>query len=177
MPPFPRLIARDVSPPLRILIVEDSFLSSQHLARMLEELGAKILGPAPSVAAAMQMLDAAMCDGAVLDINLGPETSEAIALRLETEGIPFFFVSGYASPRQFFFRLRFGDHRLIGKPVEPATLREAVKTLFANRQIASHALCSKRGAVGEVLQSGPLIVQPLLSPAEVRDSQCPNRPS
>lgn len=105
---------------LRILVVEDSFLTARSLIRLLEDLGVNVLGPAPSVKRAMSLLDANSCDGALLDINLGIETVEPVAERLDNAGIPFLFVSGYSSPK--LVNPRYKDRPLVAKPVDPVVL-------------------------------------------------------
>jgi CheY-like chemotaxis protein len=115
--------ARSAQPPRagppRVLIVEDSFMTARTLKRMVEDCGGVVLGPVPSVERAMALLDAHGCDGAVLDINLGNETVEAVAERLHETGRPFFFVSGYSSPKSMLTDPRFRARTLLAKPVDP----------------------------------------------------------
>ena len=108
---------------LRVLVVEDSFMAASALVHALGELGAEVVGPAPTVRSAMQLLDQGRCDGAVLDINLGDETSEGVAWRLDRQGIPFIFVSGYESPLQMLKNENFRGRTLLSKPVEVEALR------------------------------------------------------
>jgi two-component SAPR family response regulator len=114
--------------PRRVLVVEDSFMSARVLVRMIEELGVKVIGPAPSVRQAMMLLDQERCDGAILDINLGNETVEPVAKRLADAGVPFFFVSGYSSPK--LMDARFRSHKLLSKPLDPGALKRAVADAF-----------------------------------------------
>lgn len=112
---------------LRVLIVEDSYLTARRLARMIEDLGGRVIGPAPSVQAAQHLLDTEGCDAAVLDINLGNETVEPIAERLHQSRRPFLFVSGYSSPK--FMNDKFRDLPLLSKPVEPPALADAMRDM------------------------------------------------
>jgi PAS domain S-box-containing protein len=80
----------------RILIVEDEALVAIEIARALTEAGFDIVGPARGVSAALALLRQRGCDAAVLDINLGSETSEAIAIALTASKTPFVTLSGYA---------------------------------------------------------------------------------
>ena len=118
----------DIMRGLRVLIVEDSYLTARRLARMIEALGGEVVGPAPSVQAAQHLLDTEGCDAAVLDINLGNETVEPIAARLQESHRPFLFVSGYSSPG--FMNERFRSQRLLTKPVEPPALADAIRELI-----------------------------------------------
>lgn len=72
---------------MQVLVVEDEPLIAMEVASILESAGFQVLGPAASVAQARSFLTEA--DVGVLDINLGRETSEAIALELRQQGKPF----------------------------------------------------------------------------------------
>jgi DNA-binding NtrC family response regulator len=76
-------------------VVENEALVGLDLAISLMDAGYVVLGPAPSVRRALDLLEDRGCDAAVLDINLEEETSEAVALELSARGIPFVIVSGY----------------------------------------------------------------------------------
>ncbi len=79
----------------RILVVEDDYLIADAMLRGLEREGAIVLGPAPSVKQALELLDTAPVNGAVLDVNLGDEKAFPIADVLQARGIPFLFATGY----------------------------------------------------------------------------------
>lgn len=80
----------------RVLIVEDEFLLADDLSEALADLGATVLGPAPTVAEALALLSAgAEIDGALLDVNLGGEKVFPVADALEAQGIRFVFTTGY----------------------------------------------------------------------------------
>jgi DNA-binding response OmpR family regulator len=81
----------------RVLVVEDDALLGLDIAEQLEDAGFKVIGPAVSVARAFRMLEEAGCDAAVLDVNLGKETAEPIAIELRARGTPFIVLSGYSS--------------------------------------------------------------------------------
>jgi two-component SAPR family response regulator len=80
----------------RILIVEDEYLLADDLASVLREAGAHVLGPVPSVAAALSLIaNEDRIDGAVLDINLRGEMVFPLAAALQDRGIAFIFATGY----------------------------------------------------------------------------------
>jgi len=80
----------------RLLVVEDDYLIATDLAMTLEDLGAKVVGPAGSVRQALEVIAAeGALDGAVLDINLGQERAWPIADELRRRGVPFVFTTGY----------------------------------------------------------------------------------
>ncbi len=80
----------------RILVVEDDALIAMVMGLTLSEAGYEVIGPAHSVAEALALLAQFGCDAAVLDVNLGRETSEPIARELMKLGTPFATLSGYS---------------------------------------------------------------------------------
>lgn len=79
-----------------ILLVEDDFIIALDQAAMLEEAGARVVGLAPTVAAALDLVaGSGHLDGAVLDVNLRGETSYPVADALRTRSVPFVFLTGY----------------------------------------------------------------------------------
>ncbi|MCP1167364.1 response regulator [Limimaricola litoreus] len=81
---------------LRVLVVEDEMLVCMDLMDMLSELGCIVVGPAARVEQALGIVEREPIDLAMLDINLGRETSYPIAERLAALGIPYFFSTGYS---------------------------------------------------------------------------------
>ncbi|WP_137177972.1 HWE histidine kinase domain-containing protein [Roseomonas sp. AR75] len=77
------------------LLVEDNLIVSMHGEEVLRELGAERVEIASSVAEAMRLIEAAPPRLALLDVNLGEETSLPVAVRLKALGIPFVFATGY----------------------------------------------------------------------------------
>ena len=68
---------------------------AMDLAEQLQERGFEVVGPHADVASALTSVETSGCDAAVLDINLGPETSEQVAERLRARQVPFVVISGY----------------------------------------------------------------------------------
>lgn len=115
--------------PFRVLVVEDSYHAATMVCSILEAPGVEIVGPSPSVRHAMRTLDRVTCDAAVLDINLGTESVQPVAERLRDSHIPFFFVSGYTSPKLISDEFR--SRVLLHKPVEPELVRREIDRLMA----------------------------------------------
>ena len=81
----------------RVLVVDDEALTAYEVTKQLKEAGFDVIGPAASVAQALRLLEEPSgCDAAVLDVNLGRETSEVVARRLSSSGTPFVTITGYA---------------------------------------------------------------------------------
>ncbi|HAI13772.1 MAG TPA: hypothetical protein DCM28_18845 [Phycisphaerales bacterium] len=82
---------------LNVLLVEDSFAVAQSFTFLMEEYGWHIIGPAPTVEAALELIDKQKIDTAVLDINLQGQVVTPVAEKLQNRQIPFIFLTGYGS--------------------------------------------------------------------------------
>jgi CheY-like chemotaxis protein len=82
----------------RVLVVEDNMLIAMEAEEIVQELGAGECDVAGSVAMALRLLDAHAYDFALLDIELGHETSEAVAHALAARQVRFVYASGYGGP-------------------------------------------------------------------------------
>jgi DNA-binding NarL/FixJ family response regulator len=109
---------------LRILLVEDSFLVAASTATLLRDLGCRVVGPFNNSDDARSAVRSGGCDAAVLDINLGIGTSEPIAEDLAGHGVPFLFVTSYASPA--LSNPRFASSPRIQKPLSRTALAAAL---------------------------------------------------
>ncbi|WP_458098268.1 hypothetical protein [Roseomonas sp. WA12] len=83
----------------RVLVVEDEWLIASEVADCLEEAGLEVLGPVPTVAGALRLIEIARADGgiaaAVLDFSLNGSPVTPVADALTAIGVPFFYASGY----------------------------------------------------------------------------------
>lgn len=109
----------------RILVVEDEYMMADDLQYDLEEVGAQVIGPVPSVADALRLLAAEEAiDGAILDVNLRGEKAYPVADVLRERGIPFVLATGY---EQWALPEAYKDLPRCEKPVD---LRHLARTLF-----------------------------------------------
>jgi DNA-binding response OmpR family regulator len=109
-----------------VLIVEDRYLIASDIEHEVKRFGATVAGVAPSVAKANEILDRAPVDIAVLDVTLDGEHIFPLAERLEGEGAPFVFLTGYDDS---VLPEKWRDRPRLSKPVEPRALREAMLRL------------------------------------------------
>lgn len=115
----------------RVLIVEDDAIVAMTLVSHLEDCGAEVLGPAPSLEAALATLDVyAEVDGAVLDVELGSEKVWPLALELRNRGIPFVFATG--SVEDFFFPPALLTYPRFVKPYLEEEVADALRDLIEN---------------------------------------------
>lgn len=113
-----------------VLLVEDQFLIAMDAEDMLLALGARSVVVCSSVREAMAALDRENPDIAMLDINLGKETSIPVAYRLRTEGVPFVFATGYDDGMLL-------DHDGLDAPVAHKPYKEQVIAAALRQAIAA----------------------------------------
>lgn len=81
--------------PSHVLLVEDNLIIAMDAEDILRGMGVERVTVCGSVDRALTALDQGDVDFAVLDVNLGSERSIPVAERLQEEGTPFIFASGY----------------------------------------------------------------------------------
>ena len=80
----------------RILIAEDEYTLAEDMRVELADAGATVIGPAPSVAQALDLVNGEpQVHGAILDVNLRGETVFPVADWLAERRVPFIFTTGY----------------------------------------------------------------------------------
>src|SRR4051794_12299596 len=80
----------------RVLIIEDSPVVAPFTADLLTELGCEVVGPAPTMAAARELIDDGGFDAAIVDVHIRGERVFSLCDRLDRSGVPFVLTSGYA---------------------------------------------------------------------------------
>lgn len=109
-----------------ILIVEDEYLIAADLAYQIIEDGGRVIGPALSIADALDLLrHISDLGGAILDVKVDETNTFDLADALTEAGVPFVFFTGYRS-------LSIPD-RFIGVPriVKPSGWRQLKQGLVA----------------------------------------------
>jgi len=112
----------------RLLVVEDEFLVGMMAKKLLEGLGAAVLGPYARLADGIAAAKGERFDGALLDFNLAGELAEPLADYLIAHGVPFIFLTGYQ--RDSIDR-RYANVPLLQKPIEPESLERVLISLLA----------------------------------------------
>jgi ActR/RegA family two-component response regulator len=80
---------------MKILIAEDEWLLADTLAVLVEEEGARVIGPCPTTQDAIRMLSDGPIDFAIVDMNLKDSFSDPLVERLVQMDVPFAIVTGY----------------------------------------------------------------------------------
>jgi CheY-like chemotaxis protein len=105
-----------------VLFLEDDAIISMSMRQILEEMGCTVRAflhlPACFDAICRERFDIA-----ILDVKIGSQTSYALAERLDAEGVPIVFVSGYDSPAM---QKRWAKHPTCRKPCLPSRLKAAI---------------------------------------------------
>ena len=118
----------------RILVVEDEPLIAMDFSQTLSEADYEVIGPVNSVSQALALLAQFGCDGAVLDVNLGTETSEPVARELIKRGTPFVTTSGYSREQ---LPAIMQTAPLLSKPVSSAMLIAEVERCLVGVSIST----------------------------------------
>lgn len=109
-----------------VLLVEDSLIIALDAEDIMKRLGAGHVTTAGTVEHALEAIDDDRPELAVLDINLGDQTSFAIADRLHELNIPFLFATGYGEQAQLP-----SDHQNRNVVQKPYTLENVARALSA----------------------------------------------
>jgi PAS domain S-box-containing protein len=116
---------------LKVLIVEDEPLIALDLKDELERAGFAVVGPAFKLSEGLELASEASVDVALLDVNLGKETSAGVAERLRHRRIPFLFTTGYSD--QLLIPADLQDVPRLSKPYQFSTLVEAIWKIARKR--------------------------------------------
>lgn len=109
---------------VRVLVVEDEFIIMMELVAQLEEAGAQVVGPCPSVGEALAIARREDFAAAVLDLRLAGEFVSPVARELSRRGIPFVFYTGQAHSDPML--AEWPDANVIGKPAGANEIVQAV---------------------------------------------------
>jgi CheY-like chemotaxis protein len=116
----------------RVLVVENDLMLADALCREIERYGAEVLGPAASVAEALELLRTGIFpNAAILDINLEDETVYPVADALASRDIPFIFATlqpSWAIPRSY------ADVPRVEKPIDMRRLAQALERPLAKEE-------------------------------------------
>jgi DNA-binding NtrC family response regulator len=119
----------DIPLDLSIMLLEDQMLIAMDVEGMLADHGFTRLSTVNSAADARRLVERGGIAFAVLDVNLGSETSLPIAAELRRRGIPFVFATGYGEGN--IIPPEFADVPVVRKPYEANGLLSAISRALA----------------------------------------------
>ena len=117
----------------RALIVEDNVIIGLEAEDQLFSMGAATIDMASTVSHALDLVGRNAYEFALLDINLGNETSERVAEALSRQGTPYAFTTGYGEVP---WARNAGAHvtaPVVTKPLDTIALERAISAAMALR--------------------------------------------
>ncbi|GMM93416.1 HWE histidine kinase domain-containing protein [Qipengyuania sp. MTN3-11] len=108
-----------------VLVVEDSMIIAMDTEECLRQLGVKEVIVDGSVSSALESLKKNRIDLAVVDYNLGSESSERVAAELVALGVPFWLATGYGEMEEKLEEI--GAQGLLVKPYGKEELGNILK--------------------------------------------------
>lgn len=124
--------------PKHILIVEDSMIIALDTAEILRRLGIEDVSTCSSVAGAIEAIERTEPDYAIVDFNLGSETSEPIIRELRNRSIPFVLATGYGDVSEQAAKL--GAAGVLKKPYGQQEIIQTVPGLSASDHSSTRAI-------------------------------------
>jgi DNA-binding NtrC family response regulator len=114
---------------VRVLVVEDEFLTRLDLETTLRDAGAEIIGPCSGVHDALAALkNDGSAAAAILDVRLGDENAGPVARELVRRGLPFVFYTGQVDCDPVFDE--WPGRPVLAKPALPRIIVAAITALL-----------------------------------------------
>ena len=113
----------------KILVVEDSPVVGPFTADLLTELDCEVVGPAPNMAAARELIEQGVFDAALMDVHIRGERVFPLCEALEARGVPFILTSGYAD---WTMPEKWRDRPRLQKPYKLDDVRDALSALLGD---------------------------------------------
>lgn len=114
-----------------MLVVEDEFIIALEIQASLEEAGASVVGPAFSVAQALEFALHENLSAATLDLRLGRDSVLPVAQALADRHIPFLFYTG--QPASDPVRRAWSQSPTLSKPASGDEIVQAVAEIIRTR--------------------------------------------
>lgn len=149
---------------VRVLIVEDEFITLDSLRDSLEEIGYEISGDAMKAEEALAILDQRDTDIAILDIQLKGEKSGIwLASQIKQKyKIPFIFLSAFSDPKTIQEATQTEPYGYLVKPFTPSDIYAAIEVAlknFSKNSEAFHLPKSHTKVSDEVLVNDAIFVK------------------
>lgn len=96
-------------------------------ADVLAELGCEVVGPAPNMAVARELVDSEAFDAALMDVHIRGERVFPLCEMLDAKDIPFILTSGYADWQ---IPEKLEDRPRLQKPYTMDQIENALASLF-----------------------------------------------
>lgn len=97
-------------------------------ADLLRELGCAVVGPAPNMAAARQLIENEIIDAALMDVHIRGERVFPLCETLAIKGVPLILTSGYAD---WAMPEKWSDRPRLQKPYTLGAVEKELARLFS----------------------------------------------
>jgi PAS domain S-box-containing protein len=111
----------------KVLVVEDEPLVAMMMEDALKDLGFAVVGPFGNLTQAVEAASELDLHGALLDVNIAGQTVYPVADVLESRGVPYAFITGYAAEH---VAAEYADAPTLQKPIDS----RALERLFAEAE-------------------------------------------
>jgi DNA-binding NtrC family response regulator len=120
---------------VRILVVEDDFFIATELESILTDAGGHVVGPCRTIKDALALAATEELGVALLDFQMGKETTTSVAQRLATRHVPFAFYTGQAHTETL--SGRWPDCKVVSKPARAQALVNALADLIRRERLSA----------------------------------------
>lgn len=140
--------------PVRILLVEDEFITRDNLREALEDMGYLISGEAMRAEQAIAILEKGETDIAILDIRLkGELTGIWVGGQIQQQyGIPFIYLTAFGDQATIKEATQTQPAAYLAKPFSPTNIYAAIELAIQNHQAGT-----SEGTSGNILDLDDLI--------------------
>ncbi|MGH2872022.1 MAG: response regulator [Solirubrobacteraceae bacterium] len=138
---------------LEVVVVDDHLAVRRGIELVLREAGFRIAGVAGTLAEASTLLERRRFDVALLDVNLGEESSVGLVERLllEDPAAPIVLYTGYTQPESGLHdAVRAGARGFVLKSSPPARLVEALRAVASGGTYVDSELAAALAEGGEL---------------------------
>ena len=141
---------------LRVMIVEDEFITIEAISAILEEMNCKISGDAMSAEEAIAILDKGETDLAILDINIkGSKDGIWIGDKIKHNyKIPFIYLTAFGDDKTIMRAVETGPYGYLVKPFSKVDVYSAIEVA-----INTHAKMSQDESKEESLSNDTIFIR------------------
>lgn len=131
---------------IRILLVEDEFISRRYLRKKLIEIGYSLFEEAQNTEEAIELLRNKEIDLAILDINLGLEEKDGVwlgALIKEKYSAPFIYLTAYSTTNILQKAIKTRPSAFLTKPFKLPELTASLELAILNNDLGKKKLSNE----------------------------------
>jgi DNA-binding response OmpR family regulator len=116
-----------------VLVIEDHGLIAFDLETILTNCGVRKVAIAETILNALELINGAHFDAAILDLRLAQTSTLPLALALREAGVPLVFATGFETSDANFADFR--DCPIVRKPFSEADIRDGLARLRSSKRV------------------------------------------